>query len=243
MQTVKQQVSENVTQQILYEIQNGIYANADRLPPETEIAKRFGVSRTAIRDGLAVLEREGFISRKHGWGTMINKHVLKVRTRMDLEKEFLELIAEAGYQAKGIVLQTDFVEASEEIAAKLSVNPGDHLIRSIRVITADERPAIYAVDYIAEKNVIHKSYDMKEFEKPIFEFIQKYCETEVTMDLSEVRAVAAPQEVANAFGIEKGRPTLYMDEIGYNFVGQPILYSEEYYLDGVLKHTILRKKI
>ena len=56
-------------------------------------------------------------------------------------------------------------------------------------------------------------------------------------------AVAADAERADVFQIPQGSPLLYIDELGYNFVGQPILYSQEYYANGIFKHTILRKKI
>ena len=54
---------------------------------------------------------------------------------------------------------------------------------------------------------------------------------------------AADAERADVFQIPQGSPLLYIDELGYNFVGQPILYSQEYYANGIFKHTILRKKI
>ena len=50
-----------------------------------------------LRDGMAILEREGFVGRKQGLGTIIYRNVLEVKTRIDLEKEFLDIIAEAGF--------------------------------------------------------------------------------------------------------------------------------------------------
>ena len=76
-----QQLSEKYTKEIFQEIKSGIYSRADRLPSEPDIAKHFGISRTMVRDCLSTLEREGFISRKHGIGTIINQHVLDVKVR------------------------------------------------------------------------------------------------------------------------------------------------------------------
>ncbi len=56
-----------------------------------------------MRDCLSTLEREGFISRKHGIErTIINQHVLDVKVRLDLEEEFLDMIRSAGYTWCGI---------------------------------------------------------------------------------------------------------------------------------------------
>lgn len=63
------------------------------------------------------------------------------------------------------------------------------------------------------------------------------------MDLTEVRAVAADSRLAAVFATAEGTPLLHMDEVGYNFWGEPVLMSKEYYMDGILKHTVMRKKI
>ena len=63
------------------------------------------------------------------------------------------------------------------------------------------------------------------------------------MDLTEVKAVPAEQEVAHCFQVPKGTPLLFMDEVGYNFKGIPVLHSSEYYNNGIITHMVLRKKI
>ena len=63
------------------------------------------------------------------------------------------------------------------------------------------------------------------------------------MDLTEVRAVASDETLSGIFKIDQGTPVLYMDEVGYNFRGEPVLMSKEYYMDGILQHKVLRKKI
>lgn len=237
------QLSEQITQRLLLEIRSGIYSHDKRLPPEVEISDYLGVSRTVIRDCLAVLEREGFISRKHGVGTIINRHVINVKTRMDLEQEFLEMIESTGQRAA--ITYTDIQEtvAGKEIAEKLNIKENDPIFQVVRLITADDKPAIYCIDHIAKKLLKEADYDVEELKKPIFHFLNKYCNVEVYLDLTEVRAVQASKTVAGFFNIAEGYPVLYMDEVGYAFKGQPVLYSQEYYMDGILKHMMLRKKI
>lgn len=237
------QLSERYTLNLLQEIKSGIYAHADRLPSETDIAKQFGISRTLVRECLTILEREGFISRKHGIGTIVNQHVLNVKVRMDLEQEFLEMVESAGRKAEITYVHADLIKADEDVAKRLKILEGESVLRSTRLISADGLPAIHCVDHIAERMIVVPDYDWNLLQKPVFEFIKKYCNTDVYMDLSEVRAVAANKDIAMAFAVKEGSPLLYIDEVGYNFVGQPILYSQEHYVDGVLKHTILRKKI
>ena len=69
--------SRTIRQYLLQAMQTGEYAHSDRLPRESVLAEKLGISRTQLRDILASLEREGFITRRHGVGTLINRHVLQ----------------------------------------------------------------------------------------------------------------------------------------------------------------------
>ncbi|MBS6956245.1 MAG: GntR family transcriptional regulator [Enterocloster asparagiformis] len=237
------QLSEGVTRRLLEEIRFGRYADMKKLPPEVELAGQLGVSRTLLRDCLAILEREGFISRKHGVGTVINKHVLDVQTRMDLEKEFLDMVRDAGYEARIASVKVEQTDCDPETAVKLKLESGEPIFRVARLITADDKPAIYCVDHIGLRHLKTEDYDVAELEKPIFWFLEQYCKETVYMDLTEVRAVAADSGMAAIFSTAEGTPLLHMDEVGYNFGGEPVLMSKEYYMDGILKHTVMRKKI
>lgn len=237
------QLSEEVTRSLLKEIRTGRYSQLKKLPPEVELASQLGVSRTLLRDCLAILEREGFISRKHGVGTVINKHVLEVETRMDLEKEFMDMVADAGYVSEIASVEVEQVPASAQVAEKLKLEPGEPIFLVSRLITADKMPAIYCVDHIGLRHLKTDDCDLDELKKPIFYFLEKYCGETVYMDLTEVRAVAADEHLAKVFQTSTGTPLLFMDEVGYNFGGEPVLMSKEYYMDGILKHTVMRKKI
>ena len=40
-----------------------------------------------------------------------------------------------------------------------------------------------------------------------------------------------------------GAPILHMDEVDYDIDGNPIFCSKEYFVDGIFRHTVLRKKL
>lgn len=237
------QLSEVTTQRILHEIKNGMYKTESKLPPELEIAAYLGVSRSIIRDSLSALEREGFISRKQGVGTIINRHVLAVVTRMDLEEEFLDMISNTGKVPRQRDLTVSYGLADENLAKKLRIRSDTEMIHVTRVITADEQPAIYCIDSFAKSLIIDNDFDEEDLRKPIFDFLKKKCNTEVFMDLTEVKALPAENEVASCFQVPSGTPLIFMDEVGYNFKGVPVLHSSEYYNNGIITHMVLRKKI
>ena len=75
----------------------GEFSEEKRLPRELDLAEKYNISRSQLREILAGIEREGFVTRIHGVGTLINHHVLQAKSRMDIEVEFLDMIKQNGY--------------------------------------------------------------------------------------------------------------------------------------------------
>ena len=57
-----------------------------RLPSEEELCRLLGVSRATVREALSILCREGFVSKRHGIGNLVNRSVLDTPMRFDLER-------------------------------------------------------------------------------------------------------------------------------------------------------------
>ncbi len=53
-------------------IERGEFKPGDRIPPEDELCKTFGISRTPIRQALAELVNEGLLLRRRGQGTFVS---------------------------------------------------------------------------------------------------------------------------------------------------------------------------
>ena len=243
MKQVKcEQLSIQVMRHILKEMQNGTYRNIDRLPPEVEIAEALGVSRTVVRDSLAMLEQEGFVSRKHGLGTIVNRHVLEARTRVDLEKEFFDMVRDVGYEPSARFLDIQETTAGEEIGKLFGESSDSPVIRVSRLVYAGDMPAIYCEDTISKSLIVDDSYTEEDLKETIFEFMEKFCDTSVYMDLTEMCAVNADAELAGILDIPEGSAVLHFNEHGYDFRGKLILCSKEYYREGIFHHTVLRKK-
>src|SRR6476469_6228357 len=55
------------------EITSGAYAPGKFLPSEPELARRFAISRSTVRQALFALEQDGFIERLPGKGTVVRE--------------------------------------------------------------------------------------------------------------------------------------------------------------------------
>ena len=88
--------SHQAARRLLEELRRGRYADAAQLPSELELADVLGVSRTVVRDALSDLERDGYLERVRGIGTLVNRDVVRVENRMDQKLEFNRMIRSIG---------------------------------------------------------------------------------------------------------------------------------------------------
>lgn len=63
--------SSAIASQLRRAILSDAYVSGDQIPPEREIARKFGASRTAVRNALRTLENQHLITRKIGSGTFV----------------------------------------------------------------------------------------------------------------------------------------------------------------------------
>ncbi len=234
--------SKTIRAQLLSDMRSGIYAGCERLPRESVLAEKLGISRTQLRDILASLEREGFITRRHGVGTIINRHVLGVHTRMDIEVEFLDMIRQNGHEPAVAYVRVSCGEADAKVAAQLRIAEGAPVLRVARLCTADGRPAIYCED-VLDRALVKEDYTTDDLKLPIFHFLQQFCGVYAYLDLTDIRPAAADSALAEIFQVPVGTPLLNMDEVDYDIDGNPVFCSMEYFVDGYFRHAVMRKKL
>lgn len=67
----KTRVFEGIAQQLQRLIVDGTLKPGDRLPPERELAERFAVGRSSVRDAIRTLELVGLVVPRQGEGTVV----------------------------------------------------------------------------------------------------------------------------------------------------------------------------
>lgn len=70
-QVFSRSAAAQIADQIVAAVREGRLGRGDQLPPERELAERFGVSRPTIREALTALELAGIVKPKKGRGTTV----------------------------------------------------------------------------------------------------------------------------------------------------------------------------
>ncbi|MFC0804771.1 GntR family transcriptional regulator [Ensifer sp. P24N7] len=108
------------------------------LPPDTEVARRFGVSRLTARKALASLQSKGLIRIVHGKGAFVEQDVVQYRIlrRMTLSQNILEFDS----QPRRRLLSYRVENASSEIADRLRIIEGTDVLVIDLLGFAGDRP-------------------------------------------------------------------------------------------------------
>lgn len=224
-------------------LKKGKFDESGKLPPEEELAKMLGISRTVLRDTLTMLEHQGFITRRRGVGTLVNKHIINLVSRLDVEKEFLEEISDAGYSPSVGFVNVKTAPASEEASKHLMIEPGEELIVVEKLLLANDKPAIYCLDHFAKRIIGSPDFDEKELRRPIFDFLKSHCQIKIETDITKIFPIVADEQISKFLDLSVGSPLLHLNETGYDIKGKPVLWSKEYYSPNIFSFTVLRRKI
>ena len=211
-------ISDRVVAALLEELRTGRYADADRLPAEVDLAAELDVSRTVIRDALSEMERAGYIERVRGIGTVVNRTVLGLRSRLDQKLEYYPLIRSFGSypHADGI-----------QICIK-------------KRILADTTPVIYSIDYLPRALFGSRDYTRIDLSGGVFDILEQECNQQISSNVAHLKASCGDEAIRAAMRLAPGEAMLLLDEICFNRLCHPVMRSLSYYTN-FFDFSILRK--
>lgn len=123
---------EQIVQQIEDSVLQGALKAGDQLPPERELAERFGVSRTAVREAVKALREKGLVEAYSGRGTFITNGTAHAM------RQSLDLLARSGSQGSAHLSEVRAVLEPEIAALAASRADQQHI--------ANMRDAVAAMD-------------------------------------------------------------------------------------------------
>lgn len=204
--------------------------DGDRLPPEETIAKILGVSRVKIRDVLAQLEAAGYITRKRGVGTLINRYVLAEAARLDIDSVYMDIVASYGYRPRSTTRKIQLLQdPPEQVLQKLNLQGQEDVYLFEKVIYADQHPVIVVDDYLPASLYARADCDLTLMDTNFYFFLQSMCDELLQTVTVHMDACNASDRLAKTMQVAEGTAVLKLDSVFYTQTSEPILYSIEYY--------------
>jgi len=126
-------------------IESGALEGGSALPAERDLAGTLGLSRVTVRQALALLARQGLLTRRHGSGTFVNAPGLAADPArpprpLGLLTGFSDDVRSRGGTPGARVLSFEEARPTPQEAMTLALSPQDRVYRLRRLRTADGEP-------------------------------------------------------------------------------------------------------
>jgi GntR family transcriptional regulator len=212
----------------------------ERLPAEPDLARNLGVSRATLREAMRAFEGQGLIRRRQGVGTFVVGKAPVIESGLEVLESIESLAARTGLDVSMGDLHISEARAGQDAGQVLNVLPEAMLVQVARVIQASGRPVAYLVDLLPEDVLIPE--DLKHgFTGSVLDLLLKRGTPQLRRSVAEIRAVAAPAEIARALEIQRGDVLLMFVARLVTAEERVIDYSLSYFLPGYFRFEVVRR--
>jgi GntR family transcriptional regulator len=216
------------------EITNRVLLPGSQLPSETELAERFGVSRSTVRVAIQNLKHRSLIEIRRGKGTF----VVEPKVTQDLTplagRGQLETITAAGTRTGALgpptaeTLGTTLVEAERRVARALNVTTGSLVVRIQQLRSASGIPISFDEIFLP-LSIGERFLDRPLPPEPFFELADCKYNQPVVESAYRLEAISAPPHVAKALQIEPAHPIFHIDRTTYTTSRRPLDHCRHHY--------------
>ena len=221
------QVVRHIRQQIL----DGQLQEGATVPSVRQIADEWGISRATATKVIAALRSEGLVRPIQGVGTVVSAKELSHAPRdRVLAIRRTGKIYPADERAR--IVSAEMVEAPEEAAATLGVDPGSLAIRRHRVTYRGEAPVSASTSWFAGQlaDVAPRLLETERIPQGTPGYIEEVTGRMMTRGRDQVTAGVATARDAAELGVAEGSPVLQGRNWIYDQNGDVIEYGE--YVSG-----------
>ncbi|MFD1826553.1 MULTISPECIES: GntR family transcriptional regulator [Mumia] len=212
-----------IAEQLEGAIVSGTLAPGDRIDNELALAGRLGLSRPTVRQAIQVLVDKGMVVRKRGVGTQVVHG--KVRRSVELTSLYDDLAA-AGQDPRTEVLGLHRIEAGEDVARELQLEPGTPVWSLERVRYIGDEPLALMHNLLPAPLL-----DLGEIDLTDVGLYAAMRSAGIWMRVAKQRIGARRADATEArlLSERKGAPLLTMQRTAYDDAGRAVEYGEHAY--------------
>ncbi|SDL38438.1 GntR family transcriptional regulator [Microbacterium azadirachtae] len=213
-------------EQLIGELETGLFPPGTRLPGERELSARFHVSRATLRVALSALETEGRLQRSAQRGWFVPAQV--IGEPPSTLQSFTEMARARGLQPTAQVLAQNVRPATLDESERLRVAPTAPVIQIDRLRSMDGMPVCFDVVVVPmQRAEVLATADLTD--ASLYEALQQLCGLTVHRSAYTVMASVADPALAKMLGTSVGSPILIGEETAYASDGTPILVGVNRY--------------
>jgi GntR family transcriptional regulator len=238
MSAMRRSLRHSLAQELRARIRAGEWQPGERMPSEPELARRQTVSRSSMRAAIAMLEEDGYVSRRHGSGTYVTH---RPALPNDLGRNFgvSMLIASTGLKPGTVDASSGAVPAPPAVADALGVAEGEPVNSLRRVRTAGGRRVVDAADWWRVDDLALE--DLPEIGGGSIYAALAARDLAVDHGVAHLTPWNADGDVASRLAVPSGTLMLIIDQVDSTSDGVAVLVSREHHLADAFTFTLLRR--
>ncbi|KRM18281.1 UbiC transcription regulator-associated [Ligilactobacillus hayakitensis DSM 18933 = JCM 14209] len=206
------------------DIESGRWKIGEKIPPERELSKAFGVSRMTLRQAIQTLVDEGILERKVGSGTFVARK--KVQEKMIGITSFTEITESQGKTPTSKTVSYLVTTPSLSESEALSLSDQQKVLRMERIRYADKLPICFEVATVPYDLV--SQFEKSEITSSLYKTLEKNG-FEIGHAQQTVSAMLASERIADFLNLKKGEAILRLRQITELKDGQPFEYVRTQY--------------
>jgi GntR family transcriptional regulator len=228
---------EQVRESLLAELTSGKVPPGAKLPNETELAEKFTVSRSTIREAVGSLMDAGYLARRHGSGTFVTA---LPRTRHPLETtvSYTGMIRASGFEPSEKIVSKEVRQPSATERDLLGLTDGGSLVEVERVRLADGRAVIYSRDRIPV--ALLDEHSDQALGSSLYEVLAEAGHP-VASASAQLIPTVADARLARLLEVKRGTPLLHIDQVDYDERGDAVMLSAEWHVADVFELIVNRR--
>ncbi len=209
-------------------IASGEHAVGTTLPPEKTLCEIFGVSRHTIRDAIALIERDGLVSRRQGSGTTVCDATPDMRYVQSLDS-LDEILQYAAATTLCVHNMDEMTVRDATECALLGASPGERWLRIEAVRFAGPRindarkhqPIAWTTLYLPERFFALRDR-IGTVSEAIYRLIEKRFGARIAKIDQEINATVLTDEMAQRLRVDPGTPGLHITRRYLDVAGRPL---------------------
>lgn len=200
---------------------------ADPIPTEEYLSEIFNISRPTVRQAINELVVEGRLYRVKGKGTFVSEPKIDQTLTMRIESYENEM-RQQGITPKTDTLKFQVSPASDKVASRLNIPPGEDVVELWRLRYANNEPVVLSITYLPCSRCPDFNEDTIQNDS-LYLTLKAVYGYEVAWISRSMEATLATEYEAEVLKINKGDPIQYFESVAHLENDDPIEFTRAKY--------------